>query len=42
VSAAVGVAVYVVAIATLAVLQTPPTTRQQPRAVMAGLVRPAT
>ena len=42
VSAAVGMAVYVVAIAALAVLQTPPTTRQQPRSVMAGLVRPAT
>ena len=42
VSAAVGAAVYVVAIATLAVLQTPPATRQQPRAVVAGLVRPAT
>jgi hypothetical protein len=39
VSAAVGIVVYIVAIAALAVMQTPATTRQQPRAVMAGLVR---
>jgi O-antigen/teichoic acid export membrane protein len=41
VSAAVGVAVYTVALATLALAQATGATRRRPRAVMANLVRPS-
>jgi O-antigen/teichoic acid export membrane protein len=38
-AAATGAVVYLAALAAVAVAQAPPTTRQQPRAVVAGLVR---
>jgi O-antigen/teichoic acid export membrane protein len=41
-AAATGAVVYLAALAAVAVAQAPPTTRQQPRAVVAGLVRSTT